>query len=262
MGQKINPIGFRLGVVKGWDSSWFGSKKANDYSLKLIEDERIRKYLLARVPKGGVAKIVIERTLDKVVVVIHTSRPGHVIGKGGQEVDKIKASLEKLIKKNVHINIFEIKKPELDATLIGETVARQLELRSPFRRAMKLPIATAMRMGAEGVKIAVSGRIGGAEMARTEKYQEGRVPLHTLRSDISYALVEAQTAYGKLGVKVWVCQGEVYGKRVSGSLSGSKRIDVQQDFNTNSNKKPFFKESSGRKAGVNPKKRKNVPPSK
>ncbi len=210
MGQKANPIGNRLGIIRGWDSNWFGGNK---YSDKLVEDEKIRKYLSVRIAKGGVAKVVIERTLKRITVTIHTARPGIVIGKGGQEVDKIKEELKKLTKKDIQINIFEIKRPELDAQLVAEGVAKQLEARISFRRAMKTTIASTMRMGAEGIKIMCSGRLGGAEMARTEQYKEGRVPLHTFRADIDYALAEALTTYGKIGVKVWICKGEVYGKR-------------------------------------------------
>ena len=210
MGQKANPIGNRLGIIKGWDSNWFGGK---NYSDKLVEDEKIRKYLSVRIAKGGVAKVVIERTLKRITVTIHTARPGIVIGKGGQEVDKIKEELKKLTKKDVQINIFEIKRPELEAYLVAEGVAKQLEARISFRRAMKTAIASTMRMGAEGIKIMCSGRLGGAEMARTEQYKEGRISLHTFRADIDYALVEALTTYGKIGVKVWICKGEVYGKR-------------------------------------------------
>ena len=210
MGQKAHPIGNRLGIIRGWDSNWFGG---NNYADKLVEDEKIRKYLSARIAKGGVAKVVIERTLKRITVTIHTARPGIVIGKAGQEVDKIKEELKKLTKKEIQINIFEIKRPELDAQLVAEGVAKQLEARISFRRAMKSTIASTMRMGAEGIKIMTSGRLGGAEMARTEQYKEGRVPLHTFRADIDYALAEALTTYGKIGIKVWICKGEVYGKR-------------------------------------------------
>jgi small subunit ribosomal protein S3 len=210
MGQKVNPIGFRLGVIKGWDSNWYGGK---DFAEKLIEDEKIRKYILARIPKGGISKIIIERTLKRITITVNTARPGVVIGKGGQEVDKIKEELKKLTNKDVQINIFEIKRPELDAKLVGESIAQQLQARISFRRAMKQAIASALRVGAEGIKVQVSGRLGGAEMARTEHYKEGRTPLHTLRADIDYALSEAQTVYGKLGIKVWIFKGEVYGKK-------------------------------------------------
>lgn len=210
MGQKANPIGLRLGIIRGWDSNWYGGNK---YADKLVEDEKIRKYLSARIAKGGVSKVVIERTLKRITVTIHTARPGIVIGKGGSEVDKIKEELKKLTKKDVQINIFEIKRPELDAQLVADGVAKQLEARISFRRAMKTSIAATMRMGAEGIKIMCSGRLGGAEMARSEQYKDGRTPLHTLRADIDYALSEALTTYGKIGVKVWICKGEVYGKR-------------------------------------------------
>ncbi|MBS4012461.1 MAG: 30S ribosomal protein S3 [Bacteroidetes bacterium] len=210
MGQKTNPIGLRLGIIKGWDSNWFGG---NDYSAKLVEDDKIRKYLNARLAKAGVSKIIIERTLKLITVTINTARPGIIIGKGGQEVDKIKEELKKVTQKEVQINISEIKRPELDATLVANTVARQIEGRISFRRAVKTAIASTIRLGAEGIKITVSGRLGGAEMARSETYKEGRVPLHTLRADIDYARAEAHTTYGRLGVKVWICNGEVYGKR-------------------------------------------------
>ena len=210
MGQKAHPIGNRLGIIRGWDSNWFGG---NNYSDKLVEDEKIRKYISVRIAKGGISKVVIERTLKRITVTIHTARPGIVIGKGGQEDDKIKEELKKLTKKDVQINIFEIKRPELDAQLVAEGIAKQLEARISFRRAMKTTIASTMRMGAEGIKVMTSGRLGGAEMARTEQYKEGRIPLHTFRADIDYALAEALTTYGKIGVKVWICKGEVYGKR-------------------------------------------------
>jgi small subunit ribosomal protein S3 len=210
MGQKINPIGLRLGIVRGWDSSWFGGKSFAD---KLVEDHKIRKYVDARIQKGGIAKVVIERTLKRITLTIHTARPGVVIGKGGTEVDKIKEELKKLTNKDVQINIFEIKRPEMDAKLVGESIAQQLEARISYRRAMKQAIASTMRVGAEGIKVKLSGRLAGADMARTEQYKEGRIPLHTLRADIDYAISEAQTVYGKIGIKVWIFKGEVYGKR-------------------------------------------------
>lgn len=210
MGQKAHPIGARLGIIRGWDSNWYGGK---NYGDKIMEDDKIRKYLIARLAKGGVSKIVIERTLKLVTVTIHTARPGIVIGKGGQEVDKLKEELKKITKKDIQINIFEIKRPELDAQLVADGVARQLEARISFRRAIKMSIASSMRMGAEGIKIKTSGRLGGAEIARSEQYKEGRTPLHTLRADIDFAIAEAQTSYGKIGVKVWICRGEVFGKR-------------------------------------------------
>ncbi len=210
MGQKVNPIGLRLGIIRGWDSSWFGG---DSFSEKLVEDFKIRKYIVARIPKGGISKVIIERTLKRITLTVHTARPGVVIGKGGAEVDRIKEELKKITGKDVQINIFEIKRPELDAKLVGQSIAQQLEARISYRRAMKQAIASAVRVGAQGIKIKVSGRLGGAEMARTEQYKEGRIPLHTLRADIDYAISEAQTVYGKIGIKVWIFKGEVYGKR-------------------------------------------------
>ncbi|MFY8004255.1 MAG: 30S ribosomal protein S3 [Chitinophagaceae bacterium] len=212
MGQKANPIGNRLGIIRGWESNWYGSKK--DYATKLIEDQKIRKYLLARINKGGIARIVIERTLGKLIVTIHTSKPGIIIGKGGGEVDRIKEELKKLTgKDDVQINILEIRRPELDANIVGDTIARQIENRINFKRATKMAIASTLRMGAEGIKVKLSGRLGGAEIARSEEFKQGRTPLHTFRMDIDYASVYAQTVYGKIGIKVWICKGEVLGKR-------------------------------------------------
>jgi small subunit ribosomal protein S3 len=231
MGQKANPIGNRLGIIRGWDSNWFGGNK---YADKLVEDDKIRKYLNVRLAKGGVAKIVIERTLKLITVTVHTARPGIVIGKGGQEVDKLKEELKKITKKEVQINIFEIKRPELDAQLVADGIARQLEARISFRRATKMAIASTMRVGAEGIKVMCAGRLGGVEIARTEQYKEGRIPLHTLRADIDFAISEAQTSYGKIGVKVWICKGEVYGKRdlspnIGSSAVGSAKGGERED---------------------------------
>ncbi len=209
MGQKTNPIGLRLGIIRGWESNWFGGK---DFSNKLIEDHKIRQYLNARLSKAGISKIIIERTLKLVTVTIFTARPGIIIGKGGQEVDKLKEELKKLTHKEVQINISEIKRPELDAVIVANTIAKQIEGRISFRRAIKTAIASTMRIGAEGIKVEISGRLGGAEMARNEQYKEGRIPLHTLRADIDYAKIEAHTTYGRIGIKVWICKGEIYGK--------------------------------------------------
>src|SRR5690606_30528683 len=212
MGQKTNPIGARLGIIRGWESNWYGNKK--DFANRLIEDNKIRTYLNARINKGGIAKIVIERTLNKLIVTIHTSKPGIIIGKGGGEVDRIKEELKKLTSKDdVQINILEIRRPELDATIVGDTIARQIENRINFKRATKMGIASALRMGAEGIKVKLSGRLNGAEIARSEEFKQGRVPLHTFRMDIDYANVFAQTVYGKIGIKVWICKGEVLAKR-------------------------------------------------
>ena len=210
MGQKCNPISNRLGIIRGWDSNWYGGK---NYADKLVEDDKIRKYLNARLAKASVAKIIIERTLKLITVTVNTARPGIIIGKGGQEVDKLKEELKKITKKEVQINIFEIKRPELDAVIVSSNVARQLEGKIAYRRAIKMAIASTMRMGAEGIKVQISGRLNGAEMARTEMYKEGRTPLHTLRADIDYHIAEADTKVGKIGIKVWICKGEVYGKR-------------------------------------------------
>ncbi|MCH2235472.1 MAG: 30S ribosomal protein S3 [Crocinitomicaceae bacterium] len=210
MGQKANPIGNRLGFIKGWDSNWYGGK---DYSAKLVEDDKIRNYLMVRLSKASISKIIIERTIKLVTITINTARPGVIIGKGGKEVDKLKEELKKVTGKDVQINIFEIKRPELDAQLVADSVARQIEGRISFRRAIKMAISSTMRMGAEGIKIKISGRLNGAEMARSEMYKDGRTPLHTFRADIDYALSEAHTTYGRIGIKVWICKGEVFGKR-------------------------------------------------
>lgn len=210
MGQKVNPISNRLGIIKGWDSNWYGGKK---YADKLAEDASIRRYLNARLDKASVSKIIIERSLKMITITINTARPGFVIGKGGDEVDKLREELKKITNKDVQINIFEIKRPELEAELVASNVARQIEGKIAYRRAVKMAIASTMRMGAEGIKIQVSGRLNGAEMARSEMYKEGRTPLHTLRADIDYALAEALTKTGLIGVKVWICRGEIYGKR-------------------------------------------------
>ena len=210
MGQKTNPIGNRLGYIKGWDSNWYGGR---NYGDKIAEDSKIRKYIGVRLSNASVARVVIERTLKMVSITIHTARPGIIIGKGGQEVDKLREELKKITKKEVQINIFEIKRPELDSTLVAASIARQIEGRISFRRAIKMAIASTMRMGAEGIKVKISGRLNGAEMARSELFKDGRTPLHTFRADIDYALEEAHTTYGRIGVKVWICKGEVYGAR-------------------------------------------------
>ncbi len=209
MGQKVNPISNRLGIIRGWDSNWFGGR---NYGDKLLEDTKIRKYLNVRLAKASISRIIIERTLKLITITVHTARPGIIIGKGGQEVDKLKEELKKITDKEVQINIFEVKRPELDAVIVANNIARQLEGRIAFRRAVKMSIASTMRMGAEGIKIQVSGRLNGAEMARSEMYKEGRTPLHTFRANIDYAQAEALTKTGLLGIKVWICKGEIYGK--------------------------------------------------
>ena len=222
MGQKTNPIGNRLGIIRGWESNWYGG---NDYGDKLAEDDKIRKYVHARLSKASVSRVIIERTLKLITVTINTARPGIIIGKGGKEVDQLKEELKKITKKEVQVNIFEIKRPELDAKLVSDSIARQIEARISYRRAIKMSIASTMRMGAEGIKVQISGRIGGAEMARSELYKEGRTPLHTLRADIDYALTEAHTTYGRIGIKVWICKGEVFGKR---DLSPNIGLEAQK----------------------------------
>ena len=222
MGQKTNPIGNRLGIIRGWDSNWYGGRK---FEQKLVEDDKIRKYLNARLAKAGISKIYIERTLKLLTVTINTARPGLIIGKAGSEVDKLKEELKKVTGKEVQINISEVKRPEVDAVLVAQNIAKQIEGRVQYRRAIKMAIASTMRVGAEGIKVSVSGRIGGAEMARTEHYKEGRTPLHTLRADIDYSQAEAHTTYGRIGVKVWICRGLVYGKRelVPSTVGGSQK---------------------------------------
>lgn len=209
MGQKVNPISNRLGIIRGWDSNWFGGK---DFGDNLVEDQKIRQYLNKRLEKASVSRIVIERTLKLVTITICTARPGIVIGKGGADVDKLREELKNLFKKEIQINIYEVKKPDLDATIVGNNIARQLEGKIAYRRAAKMAIQNAIRSGAEGIKIQISGRLNGAEMRRKEMFKEGRTPLHTFRADIDYCQCEALTKVGLLGVKVWICRGEIYNK--------------------------------------------------
>jgi small subunit ribosomal protein S3 len=229
MGQKTNPIGNRLGIIRGWDSNWYGGR---NYGDKIAEDDKIRKYIRARLSKASVSNVIIERTLKIITITITTARPGIIIGKAGQEVDKLKEELRKITDKEVQINIFEIKRPEVDAQLVGASVARQIESRISYRRAIKMAIAAAIRMNAEGIKIQISGRLNGAEMARSESYKEGRIPLSTFRADIDYALVEAHTTYGRLGIKVWIMKGEVYGKRELSPLVGMQKKSSQNSSNS------------------------------
>lgn len=212
MGQKTHPIGFRVGIIRGWDSNWYENKS---YSAKLKEDAKLRAYIKTRLTKAGISKVVIDRTSKNIVLTIHTSRPGVVIGKSGKEINQLEQELKEITSKDVKVQITEIKRPELDAQLVADNIANQLEGRISFRRAMKMAISGAMRMGAEGIRIMCSGRLGGAEMARTEQYKEGRIPLHTIRADIDYANGRAETIYGSIGIKVWLCRGEILGKRVS-----------------------------------------------
>ncbi len=208
MGQKTHPIGFRLGFNKSWKSLWFDEK---EFPKKLEEDLMLRKYILKRLQNAGVSQIEIKRTPKRITLTIHTSRPGIVIGKKGAEVDKLKEELQRLTSQEIQLNIHEIKRPELDAYLVADNIAKQIESKVSFRRAMKRAITATMRMGAEGVRIKCAGRLGGADMARTEQYKEGRIPLHTLRADIDYAKVNALTTYGIIGIKVWICKGELVG---------------------------------------------------
>ena len=241
MGQKVNPIANRLGIIRGWDSNWFGGK---DFSEKLVEDAKIRKYLNVRLAKASISKIIIEHTLKLVTVTISTARPGFIIGKGGAEVDKLKEELKKLFRKEIQINIFEVKRPDIDATIVGQSIARQLEGRVSHRRAVKTAIGNAMRNGAEGIKIQISGRVGGAEMARSETIKDGRIPLHTFRADVDYHLAEAITKVGVLGIKTWICHGTVYGKRDLFEIAGAAS---QQGGN----------QQQGGRRGNGPKKRRN-----
>ncbi len=210
MGQKTNPIGNRLGIIRGWDSNWYNKEQFAD---NVIEDEKIRRYLYARVPRGGISRIIIERTLKRITLTVHTSRPGIIIGKGGAEIDLIKEEIKSLTDTDVQINIVQIMKPELDAALVGEDIAKRIESRFNYRRAIKMAIQTTMRGGAEGIKVRISGRLNGADMAREEEFKEGSVPLHTFRADIDYKISEAHTIYGIIGIKVWICKGEVLGVR-------------------------------------------------
>ena len=234
MGQKTNPIGNRLGIIRGWDSNWYGG---NDYGDKISEDNKIRKYIYVRLAKASVSNVIIERTLKIITITITTSRPGIIIGKAGQEVDKLKEELKKITLKDVQINIFEIKRPELDAFLVGSSIARQIESRISYRRAIKMAIAATMRMNSEGIKIQISGRLNGAEMARSESFKEGRIPLSTFRADIDYAMVEAHTTYGRLGIKVWIMKGEVFGKRELSPLVGlTKKPNVNNNYSKQNNR--------------------------
>lgn len=240
MGQKVNPISNRLGIIRGWDSNWFFGK---DYGEILLEDSKVRKYLSTRLSNASVSRIVIERTLKLVTITICTSRPGMIIGKEGKEVDKLKEELKKVTDKDVQINIHEVKRPELDAQIVAAQIARQIEGKIAYRRAVKMAIASTMRMGAEGIKVQISGRLNGAEMARSEMFKEGRTPLHTLRADIDYALVEAHTKVGVIGVKVWICRGEVYGKK-----------DLSPTFTSNAKEGRSERPSGPRKGGFRNKK--------
>ena len=228
MGQKTNPIGNRLGIIRGWESNWYGGKS---FGNMIAEDDKIRKYIFTRLSKASVSRVIIERTLKLVTITITTARPGIIIGKAGQEVDKLKEELKKLSGKDIQLNIVEIKRPELEAQLVAASIARQIENRISYRRAIKMAIAATMRMNAEGIKVQISGRLNGAEMARSESYKDGRIPLSTFRADIDYALVEAHTTYGRIGVKVWIMKGEVYGKRELSPLVGLSLVSSKKKNN-------------------------------
>ena len=228
MGQKSNPIGNRLGIIRGWESNWYGGKS---FGNMIAEDDKIRKYIFTRLSKASVSRVIIERTLKLVTITITTARPGIIIGKAGQEVDKLKEELKKLSGKDIQLNIVEIKRPELEAQLVASSIARQIENRISYRRAIKMAIAATMRMNAEGIKVQISGRLNGAEMARSESYKQGRIPLSTFRADIDYALVEAHTTYGRIGVKVWIMKGEVYGKRELSPLVGLSLVSSKKKNN-------------------------------
>jgi len=226
MGQKTNPVGNRLGIIRGWESNWYGGR---DFGNMIAEDDKIRNYIFTRLAKASVSRVIIERTLKLVTITITTARPGIIIGKAGQEVDKLKEELKKLSGKDIQLNIVEIKRPELEAQLVASSIARQIENRISYRRAIKMSIASTMRMNAEGIKVQISGRLNGAEMARSESYKEGRIPLSTFRADIDYALVEAHTTYGRIGVKVWIMKGEVYGKRELSPLVGLSLVSKKKN---------------------------------
>jgi small subunit ribosomal protein S3 len=208
LGQKTNPTGFRLGIIRGWDSNWFSEE--NQPAL-IIEDEKLREYLHTRLRNGGLSNVIIERTPKRILLTLRTSRPGVIIGKGGEQIELLREELKKITSKEVQINVSEIKRPELDASLVAQNIAQQLQARVSFRRAMKTAIASAMRMGAKGIKVRCAGRLGGAEMARTEQYKEGQVPLQTIRADIDYAASTSNTIYGSIGVTVWIFKGEIIG---------------------------------------------------
>jgi len=236
MGQKSNPIVLRVGIIRGWEANWYGG---NTFPEKILEDDKIRKYIKDRLPKSSISRIVIERAHKLLTVNIHTAKPGMIIGKAGREVDNLKEELKKLTKKDVQINIIDIPKPELDARLTADSIARQIEGRIAYKRAAKQAIAAAMRAGAEGIKIRISGRLGGAEMARSEEVKDGRIPLHTFRADIDYAVAEAHTTYGRIGIKVWICKGEIYGKNAYAKSDNEKKVSARNI--SGGDRKPSFR---------------------
>jgi len=234
MGQKVNPNNLRLGYIRDWESNWVAQKK--DYALKLIEDHKIRIYLNARLLKSGISKIIIERTLKRVIINIHSAKPGMIIGKSGTEVDRLKEELTKLTAKEIYINVLEIKRPELESKLVAFSIVQQIQARVVYKKVIKQALANTMRAGAQGIKISISGRLGGVEIARSEQFKEGRVPLHTFRADIDYALAEAQTTYGKIGIKVWIFRKEIYDRlEISSNLESSKITSESSKFVPKSN---------------------------
>lgn len=246
MGQKTNPIGNRIGIIRGWESNWYRSSK--DYGTTVAEDDKIRKYVLARLSKASVSRVIIERPLrsEVIILTISTSRPAIVVGKAGQEIDKLKEELRKVTgKKEIQINIFEIKRPELDANLVAASIAKQIENRVSYRRAIKMAMTSTMKTNAEGIKVMISGRLNGAEMARSESYKEGRIPLSTFRANIDYSIKEAQTTYGKMGVKVWIMKGELYGKR---ELSPMPGMSTKQNGARNNSSKAAGENKGARRA--------------
>lgn len=246
MGQKTNPISNRLGIIRGWDSNWYGGK---NYGDTILEDSKIRKYLNARLAKASLSRIVIERTLKLITITICTARPGVVIGKGGQDVDKLKEELKKITDKDIQINIFEVKRPDMDATIVANNIARQIEGKVAYRRAVKMAVASTMRMGAEGIKVQVCGRLNGAEMARSEMFKEGRTPLHTFRADIDYCHAEALTKVGIIGIKVWICRGEVYGKvDLAPQFAAQKEQGNRRNNDERGSRKPFRKRNNNNNA--------------
>lgn len=237
MGQKTNPTGLRLGIIKGWDSNWYSEE--NEPAM-LLEDQKLREYLEARLRNGGLSNVVIERTPKRILLTLNTSRPGVIIGKGGEQIELLREELKKITNKEVQINVSEIKRPELDASLVAQNIAQQLQARVSFRRAMKTAISSAMRMGAQGIKIKCAGRLGGAEMARTEQYKEGRVPLHTLRADIDYSNTTSNTIYGSIGVSVWIFKGEIIGDvdLTPGSQTAQQESEPQRKRGGGGRRKP------------------------
>lgn len=243
MGQKTHPIGFRLGIIRGWDSNWYSED--NQPNL-VLEDTKLREYLQTRLRNGGLSSVIIERTPKRILLTLRTSRPGVIIGKGGEQIELLREELKKITNKEVQINVSEIKRPELDASLVTQNIAQQLQARVSFRRAMKTSIASAMRMGAKGIKVRCAGRLGGAEMARTEQYKEGQIPLHTLRADIDYSTSTSNTIYGSIGVSVWIFKGEIIG-----DVDLSPGAQTKQEADSSRGRRNDKKDRRGRRRNNN-----------